>query len=166
MAVSRSLLRLLRVLELEEEQARGSLESALAEVRRIDLAQSSAIARERAGRRWVASSARSGELADRLGGLEQVRAARRWLGILKARAAEAEKDAAARREAFLAKRLERRQTETLIEEAQAREEMESNRRGQQALDEWFLNRRRGAGSAQNTGAGTGDNEPAADGKEI
>jgi hypothetical protein len=41
---------------------------------------------------------------------------------------------------YLAKRVERRQAETLIEEAQAQNALDAGRRSQQALDDWFLNR--------------------------
>jgi hypothetical protein len=33
--------------------------------------------------------------------------------------------------------VERRQAETLIQEAEAREAMETNRRGQQSIDDWY-----------------------------
>jgi hypothetical protein len=44
------------------------------------------------------------------------------------------------REEFLAKRVERRQAETLIREIEARGAIESSRRAQQGIDDWFRNR--------------------------
>jgi flagellar biosynthesis chaperone FliJ len=44
------------------------------------------------------------------------------------------------RAAFLEKRVERRQAETLVEEAEARDAIESGRRTQQSLDNWYLTR--------------------------
>jgi hypothetical protein len=44
------------------------------------------------------------------------------------------------REEFLAKRVERRQAETLIKETEARDAIEAGRRSQQNLDDWFGNR--------------------------
>ena len=149
MAVARALRRLLRVLELEEEQAQGALEGALGELRRLEQARSLTLARERRGRAWVAASASSGRLADRLAGIEEARAARHLVGVLAERIAEAERGVAARREEYLAKRVERRQAETLIGEAEARAAAVSGRRSQQSLDEWFLNRgRTGAHAGQ------------------
>ena len=141
MAVSRALRRLLSVLELQEEQARGALERSLGELRRLEDARLIVLERERAGRQLVAASAGNGEIVDRLAGIEEGRTARRLAGILKMRIAEAAKEAAVRREAFLAKRVERRQAATLIEEAEAKEAVEANRRSQQSTDEWFLGRR-------------------------
>jgi hypothetical protein len=142
-AVARTLRRLLRVLELEEEQAKGALEAALGVLRRLEQVRLAAAARERRGRELVAASARTGEIADRLAGIEEARAARRAAGLLKERFAAAERQAAARREEYLAKRVERRQAETLIKEAEAREALEAARRSQRSNDEWFLNRERG-----------------------
>jgi hypothetical protein len=143
-AVARALRRLLRVLKLEEEQAKGALETALGELRRLEEAKLVARERERSGRELVAASARSGELADRLAGIEEARAARHAAGSLKDRMAAAERQATLRREVYLAKRVERRQAETLIQEAEAHEAREADRRSQQSADEWFLNRERGA----------------------
>lgn len=142
MAVSRALSRLLRLLELEEEQAQGALELALTELRNLEAARRGVAERERAGRRLVAASARSGETMDRLAGLEEARLARRLAEVVKAAIAAAEKEVLARREAFLARRVARRQAETLIDAAEARAGAEAARRGQQTLDEWFLERRR------------------------
>jgi hypothetical protein len=143
-AVARTLRRLLRVLELEEEQAKGALEAALGELRRLEQKRLAAGARERRGRGLVVASARSGELADRLAGIEEARVARCAAGLLRERIAAAELQAAARREEYLAKRVQRGQAETLIGEAEAREALESDRRSQQSIDEWILNRVRGS----------------------
>ncbi|MGA7342749.1 MAG: hypothetical protein WBE72_01930 [Terracidiphilus sp.] len=146
MAVSRTLRRLLRVLNLEEEQTKIALESALGEVKRLEAALEAASERGRGGRRLVSASALSGELADRVAGLEETRAAQRKTAALGPQIEDAEQEAAARRDLFLLKRVERRQAETLIQEAEARDAIEAGRRGQQSLDDWFLNRLRHAGA--------------------
>lgn len=156
MAVSRALRRLLGVLELQQEQARVALELAIAELGRLESARSWALERERAGRRLVAASAGSGELVDRLAGIEEVRTARRLALLLKARIAETQREVALRREAFLAKRVERRQAETLIEEATARGATEAVRRAQQSVDEWFLDRARRSKPTRDAEPGCGD----------
>lgn len=142
MPVSRALRRLLSVLELEQEQARGALELAIAGLRRLESARSSTLERERAGRRLVVASAGSGELVDRLAGLDEARTARRLSVFLRIRIANAHQEVVARQEAFLAKRVERRQAATLIEEAEARDAAVAGRREQQSTDEWFLERKR------------------------
>jgi hypothetical protein len=140
-AVARSLKRLLRVLELEEEQRQTALTAALGELHRLERAIDAAGERERAGRQLVTSSILQGELEDRLAGLEEARAGLRTREVLAPRKEEANAVATERREQFLAKRVERRQAETLIESAEAQEELINSRRRQAALDEWFLNRR-------------------------
>ena len=148
MAASRAMRRLVRVLELQEEQAQGELETAVGLLRRIENARTVAVERERQGRRLVTASAQSSELAnqliDRLAGLEETRRARQLAGVLRMRIAEVEREVTARREVFLAKRVARQQAETVVREAEARVALEAGRRGQQMLDEWFLRRRPGA----------------------
>jgi phage protein D len=140
LAVSRALRRLLRIRDLEEEQARLALESAAADLRRLEQARTGASERNRRGRLLVQSSAGTGELPDRLAGLEESRAAVRVAQALAPRIARASDRAEALREEFLAARVERRQAETLIEEAEARDALDAERRAQMALDDWFRNR--------------------------
>jgi len=140
-AVSRALRRLLRVLHLEEEESRRQLESALGDLRRLEHSLEAASQRDRGGRGLVQVSARSGELADRIAGMEESLAAARRTAALKPWIEDAEQEVSARREIFLAKRIERRQAETLVDEAQARHALETARRTQSSLDEWHLNRR-------------------------
>jgi hypothetical protein len=140
MAVSLALRRLLRIRELEEEQGRIALESALGDLNRLKQAQQAALERDRRGRRLVASSARTGEFADRLAGMEETRAAGRVTLALKPRVWNAERDVTGLREDYLARRVERRQAETLIEEAEKRDAHDAERRSQQGLDDWFRNR--------------------------
>jgi hypothetical protein len=140
MAVSRALRRLLRIRELEEEQNRLALESASGELSRLERALSAAFGRERQGRRLVEASAWSNQLMDRFAGLEETRSASIHAIALGPRIAAKQEEVAARRQDFLAKRVERRQAETLIEETEAREAIETDRRGQQSLDDWYGSR--------------------------
>jgi hypothetical protein len=50
---------------------------------------------------------------------------------------------------FLAKRVERRQAETLIHEIEAQDAVIAGRRSQQALDDWYLNRLQATKNPQN-----------------
>lgn len=146
MAVSRALRRLLRIRNLEEEQGRVALEGSLGELRQLENVRAAAVEQDRRGRRLVGASAHSGELTDRLAGLEETRIACRLTAELASRIAEAEQNVADLREDFLAMRVERRQAETLVEEAQARDARDAERRAQQGLDDWFGNRLHGNAS--------------------
>jgi hypothetical protein len=140
MAVSRALRRLLHIRELEEEQNRLALESASGDLNRLERALMAAYERERRGRRLVEASAQSNQLMDRLAGLEETRSASLHAIALGPRIDAKQGEVAARRQEFLAKRVERRQAETLIEETEAREAIEGDRRGQQSLDDWYSSR--------------------------
>jgi flagellar biosynthesis chaperone FliJ len=137
MAVSRALRRLLRIRDIEEEQSRLALESAVSELNRLHDAMSATIVRERRGRMLVAASARTNQFPDRIDGIEETRAASRQAQALGPRIESQEETVTERREQFLTKRVERRQAETLIQESVAREAIEAGRRGQQSLDDWF-----------------------------
>jgi len=132
--------RLLRIRDIQEEQSKLALESALGELRQMEHALVATADLGRRGRSLVVASARSGELPDRLAGIEETHAATRRAQALEPRIAEAKSEVNALRQEFLLKRVERRQAETLIEETEARDAVEAARRGQQALDDWFGNR--------------------------
>jgi len=148
MAVSRAMLRLLQVLKIQEEECRAAMESARAELSRLQQALTRSVERERGGRRLVAASAATGEIADRIAGIEETRVAKRIATALAPRIAESESAVNLRQHEFLDKRIERRQTETLIEEAEALESVEAGRRAQRDLDDWFLSRRAAPGEVR------------------
>jgi hypothetical protein len=162
MAASRALGRLLRIRDLEEEQCRLALESALGELNRLEDALKGAVERERGGRRLVEDSARTGELPDRLAGMEETHAADRFFAVLEPRIAAKKEDVVARRQEFLSKRIERRQAETLIQESKAVEAANADRQGQQALDNWYGSRQHGEGAeAERSKNGADCHAPAA-----
>jgi|HubBroStandDraft_2_1064218.scaffolds.fasta_scaffold482225_1 aspartokinase len=138
MAVSRAMRQLLRLLEMQEEQAKVQMESALADLRRLERALNAAGERERAGRQLVKTSAMASESTDRLAGVEESRMASRQAAALKPRIAGAGTAVNERRREFMDKRVERRQAETVIERAEAQEAAEAGRRGQRESDDWFL----------------------------
>jgi hypothetical protein len=136
MASTRQIERVVRIRQLEEDESRRTLELAL------ELALRAANQKERAGRSLVAASASSGEIADRIAGMEESRSASR-LGLALASRIRAAGDAVALfRQDYLNKRTSRLQAETLAETERAREAAINLRRGQQALDDWYLNRLR------------------------
>ena len=147
MSVSRALRRLLRVLEIEEEQRRIRLESGLSDLGRLKNALAATDDLDRRGRRLVSESACTGELPNRLAGIAETRAAERVANLLTPRVAEAESAVTGLRQEYLAKRVERRQAQTLVEKAEAEDALEAERRSQQMLDERFLSRFWRLGSA-------------------
>jgi hypothetical protein len=138
----------LRIEEIQEDLSRVALESAVGGLRRLERHLAATEDRAHGGRRLVVSSAHSGELPDRLAGLEETRAAVRRAEVLAPRIADAELTIVALREAFLSKRVEHRQAETLISDAEARDAIETARHDQQSLDDWYLNRLSAAGRAR------------------
>ena len=151
MAVSRGLQRLFEVRGLEEELSQAALEEALNHLRLLEAALQAAQERERSGRRQVTMSAGSRDVADRIAGLEETRAANRRAAALKPRIAEMEAEVAARRAAFLGKRMEWRQVETLIRKTEAEEAVDAGRRAQRDIDDWFLRRTRHCGGTGEEG---------------
>jgi len=141
MAVSRALRRLLRIRDLEEEQSRLALEAELAQLHRLEHARATSAVRDRRGRELVTASARTGELPDRLAGIEETRLAVRRVEALIPQIAATELDVAELRLDFLLKRVERRQAETLIQETEVRDAVETGRHDQQGLDDWYRNQK-------------------------
>ena len=137
MPVSKSLRRLLRIREVEEEQCRIRLETANSELNHLQNALQATVDRDRRGRELVVASAHSGDLPDRLAGMEEMRTAVHFAEVLTPRIAEKERQVAQLRKAFMDKRIEHRQAETLIEETEAKDAIETGRRTQQTLDDWF-----------------------------
>lgn len=141
MPVSSALRRLLHVRDIEEEQQRLVLESALGELHSMEHALTAAHARERAGRRLLGLSVPGGEIADRTAALVEGQAATRCADALTPRIAAAENDVLRARQAYLDKRIESRQAQTLIDEVEARDAAEAGRHNQQSLDETYGSRR-------------------------
>jgi hypothetical protein len=146
MPVSRAFERLLGIRKLQEEQERLVLESALKDQRDLEAARNAASQRERQGRALVGESARLDRLEDRQAGVVQATAARRLGWFLAPRIAKAQEKSMRKRQSFLEKRVERRQAETLIEKNAAAEAQDSDRRNQQALDDWYRSGRFGKGT--------------------
>jgi len=151
MDVVRAMRRVRRVREMEEEQRRAVLESALVEQAGLEAALEAARQRERAGRRLVTEGAVTGEWMNRVAGVEEMQAGRRKAEMLGPPITGAEENVAARRADFLEKRTERRQVQLLIEQREEAAAREEERRGQRSTDDWFLNRRLEGREASATG---------------
>jgi hypothetical protein len=146
-AISRGLRRLLQLRQLEEDQSRLALESALAELHRLERALEAANERARQGRQLVHRGVRTSELPDRIAGLEEGRAATRHAAALEVAIPRSKQLAEILRENYLSARVERRQVETLLREAETAESVVAGRRSQQALDDWYGSRRQVAEAA-------------------
>jgi hypothetical protein len=138
MGASPSLRRLHSIREAEERQRRAQMESALADLRRLENALNCAFKKATQARALVASSVESGEQIDRIAALEEMAAAERQIKILPARIAAAETNVDSIRREFLTKRMERRQVESLLDAACAQETMEVKRKSQSVLDDCHL----------------------------
>jgi hypothetical protein len=153
MPVTAALRRLLSVRNLEEEQHRLALESALADLHILEQALAQACAAEHRGRARLASGASTGDPADRIGALVEFSSAARHAAALRPRITAAKQEALRLRQLFLLKRTERRQAETLIREREAQDAIAAARREQQGLDNWFssrANRGKSSHSARST----------------
>jgi hypothetical protein len=137
MAVSRTLRRLLRIRDLQEEQSRLALESSQGELNRLEDALKATENRDRRGRVLVDASARTGELPDRLSGLEEMRTAIRIGAVLALRIEAKKMDVANRQLEFQSTRVARKQAESLITDAESVDAVDAGRRSQQALDDWY-----------------------------
>ena len=140
MAVSSAARRLLRVLDLEEAWRRRELESAQGELAQLELAMVAAEERKRNGRHLIASGVQSEDLCERLAGIEEVAFGKEWEAVLKQRIHQSTLLIEQLRTALLQKRVERKQAETLIRAAEAKEAIELSRREQQSIDGWYLTR--------------------------
>lgn len=144
MKVSQTMSRLLRIRVLEEEQSRLALEAAEAELHRLQTALAAAQHGARRGREAVTRSVHNYDVYDRIAGIEQIRTADRAAGWITEQRSLQQEETADRREAFLADRIERRQAESLLEVVKAQTALETEKRAQQALDDWHLLRTAGA----------------------
>lgn len=146
MAASTSLKRLAAIRRALEQHSRTRMEMAIAELHRLEEASSSARERSKRGRRRIALAVSSGECEDRIAGMAEVAAADRVTALLVERIHSAEQHIRELRDAFLARRIERRQAETLLDTQTAQKTLELSRRSQMALDDFHLSRNTGPGT--------------------
>jgi flagellar export protein FliJ len=132
MPVSDTLRRLLGIRLLEEEQRRIALDSAVQQLHRLESTLTAARARERSARHRIGASP---DPVDRIAAVVETSSARRRAASLIPWVAAAENDVAALRLNFLAKRVERRQVESLIQQTEAQDQQIESRRDQQRVDD-------------------------------
>ena len=141
MLVKRTLNRLLRLRELEEEQSRLELELAVAERNRAQQEIAFVTGRLEQGRRHFATGiVEQNRLARAAGLLETEEAGRQRLRLYP-QLETADAEVARQQAEFLLHRTGRRQVETLVENERANGEVEAGRRAQQMLDDWYGRRK-------------------------
>jgi hypothetical protein len=136
MADSTRLQRLLDIRQAEEERSRQEMETAIAELQNLELADATTHERGKRACRLLASSAQTGDLMDRIAGLHEMATADRLQRMLIKKIDAARKDAQGKRQELLAGRLARRQVEALVDAKSAEARVEANRKIQSALDDW------------------------------
>ena len=137
MAKRNVLERLWRLRELEEEQSRLELESGVAERNRVAQELAEVTAEAARNRREFAARLGDSDTAARTGALVELGRARRWQSAIRPQLDKAEADVELRREEFLARRTTRRQVETLLDREREAARIETARRAQQMLDDWY-----------------------------
>jgi hypothetical protein len=135
--VPQNLLRLYSIRSAEEQQFRMQMISAFAKLRNLRRALDRTGERLRAARTFIANSVRTAASEDRIAGLEDIAQADRLSRLLRDQILMAEQHLVRSRAQFLAKRVERRQVETLLDAARKRDAVEETRKAQTVLDEWF-----------------------------
>ena len=141
MLVKRTLSRLLRLRELEEEQSRLELELAVAERNRAQQEIALAAQRQVLGRRNFAAGIVEQNRLARAAGLFETEEARRQRLHLHPQLEAADAEVARQQAEFLQRRIGRQQVETLVENERGRAEVEAGRRAQQMLDDWYGRRK-------------------------
>lgn len=137
MPVSRALRNLLKLRNLEAEQHKAALTSALNELHALERALDTARERRIDARRSAFDHA-ANDGVDRLGYQLQQTVAARCEALLQVQQIEVRERAEDARALFVSKRVEQRQAETLVHAAQQHEEIEQDKRLQRGLDDLNL----------------------------
>lgn len=132
-----TLQRLRRIREIEEEQKRLQLAAAMTTLNRLTTAREAAILGARDGRNLIAASVASGDMADRQAGLVQTESEQRRARMLDIQIVQWREESIERRHDFLAKRVERRQVETVLQHQEDRDKLEAARKSQSTIDDWY-----------------------------
>lgn len=142
MQKEKTLARLTRLRQMEEEMSRMDLEAVVAERERIFRRWQAAAASRSAGRTSFTASVERRDEPGRQDSLQAIEQGRRRQDSLAAMLVSADHAVEKVRGEFLARRTATRQAETLTQEARDQRRAEENRRVQQMLDDWFGHRNR------------------------
>ncbi|HTJ30423.1 MAG TPA: hypothetical protein VL346_07980 [Acidobacteriaceae bacterium] len=142
MQKEKTLARLSRLRQMEEEMSRLDLEAAVVERERLFRYWQAASNARGAGRRSFSESVEEGDGAARQSSLMAMEQSRRRQESFAAMLNSADRAIEQLRANFLARRTATRQAETLMQEARAERHADDARRLQQMLDDWFGHRNR------------------------
>jgi flagellar export protein FliJ len=155
----RTLERLWRLRELEEEQSRLALEERVQDrdriVQRLESASRAAVQ----SRRIFAERLGDPDTAARTGALVELEHARRRQAAIRPQFEVAETNVEMGREEFLTRRTARRQLETLLEREHRAAREEIVRRAQQMLDDWYGRRQPGIAASRERARLETENSP-------
>jgi flagellar biosynthesis chaperone FliJ len=141
MALSASLRRLLSIRQAEEDRSQSEMERANTELQRLESASARAQERGKSAQGLVASSVQTGELLDRVAGLQEIATVKRTQEVLRKRIRAAADDAQHKQQEFMSKRIARRQVEALIDAKSNEARTAFDRKAQSALDDWHRSQR-------------------------
>jgi len=144
MVSPKSLDRLLGIRKAEERCSQTEMETAIAELQHLQSAYAMADERGKRARTLFASNAHTGELMDRIAGLQEMTTVGRLQRTLVKMIEMAEEKAENKRRETLARRLARRQVEIVVDTKLAQARAEANRKSQSALDDWHRSQRKPA----------------------
>jgi flagellar biosynthesis chaperone FliJ len=136
-----SLQRLLHIRQTEEDHCQLAMEKAIAELQHLETLRIVVRKRVECARTLLVSSARSGDLVDRIAALEETSITGRVERTLADMIGRTKMDAEHKRQEFLAKRVARQQVETLVGRLLAEATAKVYRKDQSALDDWHRSRR-------------------------
>lgn len=139
MPVTKSLERLLRVFEIQEETRKRDLGEAQARLAKMEEALTTAGQKVDRGRMLLASALQLNELHNRVAGQVEIESGELHKAFLQKNVDEMSIIVEQARTGYLDKRVERQQVETLVETAERLAAAEEVRKAQQSLDDWFLN---------------------------
>ena len=142
MSASKTLRRLARIRELEEEQSRLALEAAARSREAVASDLLAAHQERRDGRSDLVRGVERSDGLARQSGLVRMEIAARQADLLRPQLDRLDQELARQRDEYLARRTARRQVETLLSEAEQRARLEADRRAQQMLDDWYGRKRR------------------------
>ncbi|HEY2472139.1 MAG TPA: hypothetical protein VGI45_30410 [Terracidiphilus sp.] len=141
MQLSKALERLHSVRKIEEQQQEAELNEVTAELYRLRGMLDRVHQRIETARALASASIGNGMIEDRFSALEETVLLGRLATVLVKKVKLADQRLLEARAQLLAKRIERRQVETLLDAAQRQVEKDENRKSQQSLDEWYRLRR-------------------------
>jgi flagellar export protein FliJ len=139
--LSKALERLHSVRKIEEQQQEAELNEVTAELYRLRGMLDRVHQRIETARALASASIGNGMIEDRFSALEETVLLGRLATVLVKKVKLADQRLLEARAQLLAKRIERRQVETLLDAAQRQVEKDENRKSQQSLDEWYRLRR-------------------------